>query len=116
MGVAMSGTPPLDFSKATKLKDLSFQCQGPNVQRITAALQTVQSKNLQQITIHSLYGISANLVRQEWRDLDRLLVQFWTIRPKITYKALEGGGDLRALALSLLPELMQRGAIDLVEE
>ena len=57
-------------------------------------------------------------VRQEWEDLDRLLVQFWTacsIRPKFMYVAEEGEDDLRDLAPSLLPELTRRGAVDLVE-
>jgi hypothetical protein len=56
------------------------------------ALQTVESKNLQQITIHYptiLTGTIEEAVHQaqEWQELDRLLVQFWTsrsIRPKIT--------------------------------
>jgi hypothetical protein len=115
------GMPPLDVSKATRLKDLSFRCGGPNVQRITMALETVQSKNLQQITIY-LGTTSATLVgetvRQEWQDLDRLLLQFQTshsIRPKITYEAEEGGNNLRDLAPSLLPELTSRGFVDLVE-
>jgi hypothetical protein len=82
-------------------------------------LETVQSKDLRQITIHS-YGTFASLIgeaaRQEWRNLDRLLVQFWTsrsIRPKIVYR--EGKG-LNDLVPSLLPELTGRGAVDLVED
>jgi hypothetical protein len=49
------------------------------------ALQTVQSENLQRITVrpgatYRMYPIG-EAVRQEWRDLDRLLVRFWTSRP-----------------------------------
>jgi hypothetical protein len=116
----MSGAPQFDLSKATKLEDLSFRCNGPNVEQITTALQTVQSTNLQQITIR-LYLVVANpvveAVRQEWQDLDRLLVQFWTsrlIRPKIMYAAGKEGNDLKGLASSLLPELTRRGAVDLI--
>ena len=54
------------------------------------ALQTVQSKNLQQITINP-YDIFASRIgkeaRQELQELDRLLVQFWTshsIRPRVS--------------------------------
>jgi hypothetical protein len=114
--VDKSRRPSLDFSKATKLKELVFYCGEPNVQRITMALQTVQSKNLQQITICP-YGSWENPVeedvRQEWQDLDHLLVQFWTscsIRPRIIY-----GDYLRALVPNLLPELTRRGLVDLVE-
>ena len=85
------------------------------------ALRTVRSRNLQQITIH-LYTTSANLiteaVRQEWQDLDRLLLQFWTshsICPKITYEVDKRGDDLRASAPGLLPELTKRGLVDLVK-
>jgi hypothetical protein len=87
------------------------------------ALQTVQSKNLQQITINP-YGIFASRIeeeaRQELQELDRLLVQFWTshsIRPRIKYGAGKAGDDdLEALAPSLLPELTRRGAVDLIKE
>jgi hypothetical protein len=114
-----SGTPPLDLSKAVKLKELLFRCGKLNLPRITMALQTVQSKNLQQITINP-YGTFVNPIGatdpQEWQDLDRLLVQFWTshsIRPKIVYQAGKGLNDL---VPSLLPELMGRGAVYLVED
>jgi hypothetical protein len=116
-----SGRPSLDFSKATKLKELVFRCGEPNVQRIVMALQTVQSKSLQQITIHP-YGAFAipvkEAVRQEWQDLDHLLVQFWTslsIRPRIACEAGIGGDNLRAYVPNLLPELTRRGLVDLVE-
>jgi hypothetical protein len=116
------GTPvtPLDLSKATKLKDLLFRCGESNVQQVTMALQTVQSKHLQRITIHpraASVRLSAEPAPQEWQDLDILLVQFWTshsIRPKIMYDPGKGVNDIRGLAPSLLPELARRGAIDLV--
>jgi hypothetical protein len=86
------------------------------------ALQTVRSKNLQQITINP-YGIFASRiggkVRQEWQELDRLLLQFWTshsIRPRINYKTGRvGDDDLGVLAPSLLPELTRKGAVDLIK-
>jgi hypothetical protein len=113
--------PPLKLSKPTKLKDLFFWCEGFHVWRITMALQTVQSKHLQQISIR-LSITSANpaeeTVHGEWLDLDRLLVRFWTshsIRPKIKY-SVKGGDNPRAFVLSSLPELTSRGLIDLVED
>jgi len=84
-------------------------------------LQTVESKGLRQITIHS-HTVFANpieeTVHKEWQDLDRLLLQFWTsrsIRPRIMYEKGKGGTDLRDFAPSLLPELTKGGAVDLVE-
>ena len=118
--VKMSGEPPLDLSKATKLKDLSFRFQGLDVQRITMALQSVKSENLRQITLLP-YDISANEIvdteRRQWRVLDDLLVQFWTshaIRPIFGCGVEEEGRGFRGLAPSLLPELMGRGLVDLV--
>jgi hypothetical protein len=117
----MSGTLVLDLSKTSEIYRFGARCQ---TSRITVALQTVQSKNLQRITIHPACGCttSVNLigeaVRQEWQDLDHLLLQFWatySIRPKIMYEADKGGDDLRASAPSLLPELTRRGLVDLVE-
>ena len=115
----MSEMPLLDLSKATKLKDVQFWCERPNIQWITMALQSIESKNLQQIIIHcsSLFrNLIGETAHQAWRDLDRLLVQFWTsraIRPKLEYEA--GGDDLKGLVPSLLPELTRRQVVDLLE-
>jgi hypothetical protein len=116
--IGTSETPLVDLSKAPKLKELSFRCGGPTIQQFTMALQTVQSKNLQQITIHP-YGTFTNLneetICQEWWDLDRLLVQFWTsrsIRPEFRYEAGKEGKDFKTFAPSLLPELTRRGLVD----
>jgi hypothetical protein len=133
--IAMSGTPPLDLSKATKLKDLSFRCGQPSIQRVTMALQTVQSKYLQRISIRPCHAfadlelinfspsgtppsIVEGPVLQEWQDLDRLLIQFWdshSIRPEITYEAVKGQNAWRVLSQTLLPEVTRRGLFDLVE-
>ena len=121
MDLDTPGTPPLDLSKATKLEDLSFLFGGLDVQRITTTLQTVQSKHLQQITIHPC-GTLANpvgeTVLQRWQDLDRLLVQFCispSIRPRIKYEVRKGEDALRAFISSLLPELTRRELTDFVE-
>jgi hypothetical protein len=117
----MSRMPPLDLSRATKLKDVGFRCGRSTIRWITTALESIQSKNLQQITatIHPIGAFGnpiEDAVRQEWQDLDHLLVQFWTsrsIRPKFMCERGENG--FRGLAPNLLPELMRRGLVDLVE-
>lgn len=75
------------------------------------ALQTVESKKFQQITIH-LYATAfedelEETVYRGWEVLDHLLVQFRTsrsIRPKVTYEVSAGDG-LEDCASILLPEL-----------
>ena len=115
----MPWKPPLDLYKATELKDLALRCRRPNVQWITTALQTVQSENLQRITIHPCHATSASRIKEavhrEWQDLDHLLVQFWTSRsicPKIMYVT---GSGLGRYASSLLPDLTRREAVGLVK-
>ena len=113
----------LDLSKAKKLKDLAFRWRGLSVKWVAVTLQTVESKKLQQITIHPfeitrLENLAKEMVHREWHDLDRLLVQFWTslsIRPQVVYEQAEGRKDLRDYSPSLLPELTRRGLVDLVE-
>jgi len=86
------------------------------------ALQTLESKNLQRITIR-LYTVTTEepieeTVLQEWLDLDRMLVRFWTshsIRPRLMYASNEGRKDMGDRAQSLLPELTKRDLVDLVE-
>ena len=86
------------------------------------ALQTVESKNLRRITIR-FYAITTQepveeTVPQEWLDLDRLLVRFWTshsIRPRLMYGSDEGQKDIENHTRCLLPELTRRGLVDLVE-
>ena len=85
-------------------------------------LQTVGSGYLQSITIepHDLPPETVEEeVYQEWHDLDRVLVQFWTshsIRPRVVYMPRLGEGkDLGVDVPILLPELTRRGLVDLVE-
>ena len=117
----MPQAPLLDLSKVTQLEDLSFRYEGSNVRWIIMALQTVQSKSLQRITVrpHVAFRYSIEEVaRQEWRDLDRLLVRFWTLRQihlVVVARKWYPLGGLGDHAPSLLPELMQRGAVDLIE-
>ena len=111
--------PWLDLSKLTKLKDVVFEC--PDIQRITMTLRTTESTNLEQITI--IYPIDFGQVivesaYREWKDLDRLLLQFWvshSIRAKIRYEQRNEGRDLRDVAPRFLPELTRRGVVDLIK-
>ena len=91
---------------------------------ITATLETITPKHqdFRQIYIdmdhvHALDGANSGVA---WSDLDRLLVQFWesrSIRTKLELtERPERAGEMRSLAISLLPELTKRGIIDLVEE
>ena len=107
---------------AAKLKYLKFLPRGSSIQWATEALQTVKSQSLRCISIYPLDSLPETVgeaVYQELRDLDRLLVQFWTshsIRPRVVYVMWEDQKDLRdyAPSLSLLPELTRRGLVDLV--
>jgi hypothetical protein len=117
----MSTMPPLDFSKASKLKDVQFRCGRPNIQWITMALRSIESKNLQHLVIDCHFFFEnpvGETVYQEWQDLDHLLVKFWashSIHPKIKYEVRGEGSNFRALAPGLIPELMRRRAVDLLE-
>jgi hypothetical protein len=92
------------------------------------ALQTITSKhrNLRQITIrmprHLAYlEILANgtqsakkVASEQWLDLDRLLVQLSesrSIRPRF----MSTGRGARAEMRDLLPEITERGMIDLIK-
>ena len=92
-----------------------------NIHWIVAALQTVQPKNLQKITIHSCTpprGNPGETDHRDWEDLDRLLVQFWTshsVCSWLVYSPNSGERDTRDRVPSLLPELTRRGLVDLAE-
>ena len=114
-------TISLDLSTATKLNALVFRCTWQNVQWITMALRTVESKDLQQIVLRPRVTTFANtvpeLIHREWQDLDRMLLQFWfshSIRPKVARGMEVLGASLRDCKLGLMPELSARGLIDLV--
>jgi len=119
----MPNVAVIDLSKATNLKDLTFLRKHPRstVRWITAALQTVDSKSLQSIIIDLDGGRPETIgegFREEWQDLDRLLVQFWTshsISPQMMYTPWEGRKEPRDCVPSLLPELIRRGLVDLVK-
>jgi len=117
-----SAMPSLNLSTIKGLKHLVFHSTRPNMQWITTALQTVQSKDLRQITLrppgNSFINAIEEVVRRQWLDLDRLLVHLLasrSIRPEVTYIVKAGEKDFRDHAPSLLPELTRRGLVDLIE-
>ena|ERR1700753_2942989 len=109
--------PPLDLSKATKLKDLDFVLSISTIQWITMTLQATKSEILRRITIRliSVHLSSAEgKVHSELHDLDHLLAELWTSRsvlPKVELKIMEGriSGELVA---SLFPKLTSMGAVE----
>ena len=110
-----------DLSTATKLKGLTFQCTQPGVQWITTALETTQPKDIPQISIHLVDTALENMaeeVIQEWKDLDRLLVQSYLSHPislRVASVPDEDGLYLSEYMMILLPGLTRRGLVDVVE-
>jgi hypothetical protein len=120
MHAAPPRIPSLDLSKATKLKAVVLQCASPNLQWAATTLQTIESENLQRITIDmsKLENLLKETVHQTWLDLDRLLLQFsesHSIRPEIILSRGRGRTDFMNLMPILLPELTRRGIVDVVE-
>jgi len=122
----------LDLSKATKLGDVTFRSGSGRVEWITTALETITPKHrdFRHIKIFvpsDLTGFDVGddirqyigeTVSKEWLDLDRLLVQFWesrSIRPKVGC-GLRGEKDQNTVYCigCLLPEITERGIIDLI--
>jgi hypothetical protein len=128
------GSASFNLSKATKLKDIMFRLNWLRVQWVAAALKTIspEHRDLRQITIHIPYkspitGADTD-IRQaigeadyvQWLNLDRLLVQLWeshSIRPKVAVptEQAEGTESMRDHVGHLLPEITNRGIIDLAE-
>lgn len=85
------------------------------------ALETVRSKNLQQVTIHpnssTFVDEIGGMIYQEWLDLDSTLAQLCTplpIRLQVMCEWVREGDDISYLSLRLLPEVTRRGLIDLI--
>ena len=72
---------PLVLSKILKLKDVDFLSARPSVKWITTTFQTAKAKTLWQITVRVITNFVVpiqEMIRQEWHDLDHLLVELWT--------------------------------------
>ena len=98
------------------------------------ALRTITPKhqNLRQISIHAhlipsftstartnARQAAEELIFEQWSELDQVLAQLWeshSIRAEVLYYRLppDGKQDVNEFMRRLLPEIMGRGAIDLV--
>ena len=100
-----------------------FRCDMRNIRWIVAALRTVESQNLQRITLR-LHPTSPGDWAEgtdylECQDLDRTLVQFWishSIRPQFVPIYRGGKKGTKDRVSRLLPELTERGLVDVVEQ
>ena len=104
----------LDLSHTVKLKGVEFHLERPTVQWIVTTLQTARTRHLQQITIVSVatFNLIEEMDRQEWQDLDHLLVRLWTshsIITKMKCARARGRMVLREAVRILLPQLVSKG-------
>ena len=120
-GLGLSPTLPLlDLSYATRLKDIEFQLCAQSVQWIASTLETAKSEHLRlTIFVPSYFTDSAQpTVNQEWEDLDYMLVQLQisrSISPRLKCRKMPKSNNPETWMRALLPELMNRGTIDVVE-
>ncbi|KAF9645260.1 hypothetical protein BDM02DRAFT_3120483, partial [Thelephora ganbajun] len=123
----------IDLSRATKLKEAVFRPETLHVIWLVLALQSITSEQryLHQISIYvhffpSFIDDPANLGRivrediyRQWAELDRILVQLWEsygIRPKVVYSVERDREEMMCRRIgSLLPEITERGIIELVD-
>lgn len=126
----------IDLSKATKLRDATFEFRRPQWVSDTLRTITPSNGNLQQISLGAPYVIftlsfrsvdPATLPRvlgettyREWLELDRLLVLLWethSIRLKILYLGSfrVDRPSARKCMDSLFPEVTTRGIANLEE-
>ncbi|KAF9642424.1 hypothetical protein BDM02DRAFT_3124560, partial [Thelephora ganbajun] len=126
-------TASIDLSRATKLKEAVFRPETLHVIWLVLALQTITSEQryLHQISIHvhfhpSFIDDPANLrqtvredIYREWADLDRILVRLWEsyrICPRVVYSVASDRKEMMCRRIgSLLPEITERGIIELVD-
>ena len=131
--LAESWPTSVDFWKATRLKDVTFQVDLPGIEWVTAALKAITPKHrdLRQISISVEYysvdvllGLDVEQIvgRQtpgQWSELDRLLAKFWgshSTRPEILCYGLSVKKEVMSdLVGRLLPEATEEGIIDLVD-
>ena len=131
----------IDLSKATKLREVAFPCES-SPQWVTKTLQTVSRdhRKLQQISLdatHALRAVNSDrfipadptraigeAAYQEWLELDRSIARLWeshSIRLKAEHDAATFGNEMevkdeaRKCLECLLPEVTDRGIVDLVK-
>jgi hypothetical protein len=95
----------------------------PNIRWITATLRTVELKSLQSISLEIphyvvLGALGLEVDRRGWLDLDRLLVQFWTLttlRLELLCEVRGGEGKPEDNFSRLLPESTESGIVNLIK-
>ena len=115
-----SHATPLDLSQTTKLTDIQFQCNRPNVLWVAETLRTANIDNLQKVSLYvSSFVIALGDRYGEWPNLDHLFVLLWyshSLRPTLTYKPGRDYKDLADGIAMLLPESTRRVAIKVVKQ
>ena len=116
----------VDLSKARRLKEVVFRLGVLNDVWITLALKTItpDHRNLHQISIYiptySFLNTSQSLgeIYSHWVDLDCFLIKMRdlnTIHTRVMHWA-EGGEDAYECTEMLLPDMMKRRMIELVDQ
>ena len=130
--LAKPGTPSIDLSKATMLKDVTFRVRSQSVEWITMVLQTITPKHrdLRQISIYLSFYLIITMgssdrqtvgetIYGQWSDFDSLLVRFWeshSIRPRvISTTPTREERVARDFVEWLLPEVTRRGIVELFQ-
>ena len=128
----MKWTTSVGLSKATKIEEAVFRCATLDPSWIILALRAITSehRDLQRITIHisrlirfaappaNTRELVGEEISRQWKDLDHLLAQLCESRAlclKIMYRTLEEMGAMRGEVAVLLPEITERGIIELVD-
>ena len=116
-------TTPLDLSNAKQLREVEFICEKSDVRWITEVLRTAEARNLKCISVVMSHFVALHALRLDavdlgWSNLDRLLVEFWTLnslRLRVRCRSRDGWRDPEGDVARLLPESMRRGIVDLAE-
>lgn len=123
----------IDFSKATRLKEVEFNLTQIEVVWIAMALKTLTYKNrdLREILLHIFVESSpedepdnvrepiGDEVHKQWVDLDQVLVQLWesnAIHTKVIYPTRREEEETREYIGTLLPEMVRRGIVEMMDK
>ena len=123
----------IDFSGATRLKELVFHLEEIEDVWTTMALKTLTSKHgdLREILLHILVESSpkdepvnvretiGEEIFKQWMDLDHILVQLWessALQTKVIYFTDQEEKETHEYIGGLLQEVMKRGIVKMVDE
>jgi hypothetical protein len=123
---------PINLSEATKLKCAMFGCETLGAGCAITALESITSahQGLEKISLYIPHRDECRPTGMErvekvnpgmrWSDLDLLLVKFWETRsicPQVLFPSSprRDGASVQEWAKYLLPEVMKKGIVDVVE-